>query len=257
MNEFMQMFSLKDKVSLITGGGRGIGKGIATVLASAGSDIILVSRTKSQLNETAEEIRHTYHKDVLPISGDVCNFETHETIINESVSKYGKIDILINNAGANIRKPFWDVTYEDYKEISDLHVTSTFFLSQKVSKIMSENNGGKIVNLASLTSKIGIPSISVYGTAKGAVYSLTKSLSVELASQNINVNAVAPGYIHTSMTDPVFQDSQKCQSMLMRIPLKRFGSAQDIGYTVLFLCSKAAHYITGEVIFVDGGWMAS
>jgi 2-deoxy-D-gluconate 3-dehydrogenase len=257
MSNYLEIFSLEGQVSLVTGGGRGIGLGIAKALAGAGSDLMLVSRTKSQLEEAAQEISLATGRRVEIFAADVNEFDNLEQITDEAQKAYGTVDILVNNAGANIRKPFFEVTKDDFQELMDLHLRSAYFLTQQVAKQMVENGRGKIINLASLTSKIGIPAISIYGAAKGGVFALTKALAVELAPYNLNVNAVAPGYVRTAMTDPAFRDNERYEAMLARIPLKKFGKAEDIGNAALFLASRAADYITGEVIFIDGGWMAA
>ncbi|MCF8104460.1 MAG: glucose 1-dehydrogenase [Desulfohalobiaceae bacterium] len=257
MSSYLEIFSLQGQVSLVTGGGRGIGRGIAKALAGAGSDLMLVARTKSQLEETAQEITTATGQRVEIMVADVSQVENLELISTEAQKAFGHIDILVNNAGSNIRKPFFEVTAEDYQMLMDLHLRSAYFLSQQIGKKMSQRGRGKVINLASLTSKIGIPDISIYGAAKGGVFALTKSLAVELAPYKINVNAVAPGYVRTAMTDPAFQDKERYEAMLSRIPLKEFGKPEDIGNTALFLASPASDYITGEVIFIDGGWMAA
>jgi NAD(P)-dependent dehydrogenase (short-subunit alcohol dehydrogenase family) len=137
-----------------------------------------------------------------------------------------------------------------------IQLRGAYFMAQAAARQMAKAGGGKIINLASLTSKIAVPNISVYGAAKGGIFSLTKSMALELASQGINVNAVAPGYVRTAMTEAAFTNSDTQEWMLSRIPLKRFGSPEDIGYAALFLACPASDYITGEVIFIDGGWMA-
>jgi len=138
-----------------------------------------------------------------------------------------------------------------------LQLKSVYFMTQAAAREMLKVGGGKIVNLASLASKIGVPNISIYGAAKGGIFSLTKSLAMELAPHNINVNAVAPGYVRTFMTEKAFTDKKTYDYMLSRIPMKRFGTAADIGNAALFLASPASDYITGEVVWVDGGWMAA
>jgi NAD(P)-dependent dehydrogenase (short-subunit alcohol dehydrogenase family) len=149
------------------------------------------------------------------------------------------------------------VTVADYDTVMQVQLKSVFFLSQRLARGMKEAGGGKIINLTSLTSKIGIPNISIYGAAKGGVFSLTKSLSLELAPYNITVNAVAPGYVRTAMTEGAFTDPNRQAWMLSRIPLGRFGQPEDIGNAVLYLASPAGDYLTGEVIFIDGGWLSS
>ncbi|SDP79929.1 SDR family NAD(P)-dependent oxidoreductase, partial [Desulforhopalus singaporensis] len=183
--------------------------------------------------------------------------DTPARLIGETISRFGKIDILVNNAGSNIRKPVLDFSPKDFDTITDIQLKSAFFTAQCAAREMAKTGGGRIINLASLTSKIGVSGIALYGAAKGGIFALTKALAVELADANINVNAVAPGYVRTAMTEPAFSDETRSQWMLSRIPVNRFGTPEEIGNTVLFLASPASNYITGEVIYVDGGWMAA
>jgi NAD(P)-dependent dehydrogenase (short-subunit alcohol dehydrogenase family) len=255
-NGFKQ-FSLEGKVSLVTGGGRGIGLGIATALAGAGSEVMLVSRTEAQLKQAADSILAACGRKAGTVCADVSDLASHAAVVEATLARFGRVDVLVNNAGSNIRKPFLEVTVAEYDTIMQIQLKSVFFLSQRLARIMKEAGGGKIINLSSLTSKIGIPNISIYGAAKGGVFALTKSLSLELAPHNITVNAVAPGYVRTAMTEAAFTDPKRMEWMLSRIPLGRFGKPEDIGHAVLYLASPAADYLTGEVIYIDGGWMSS
>ena len=257
MANYLDVFSLTGKVSIVTGGGRGIGFGIAKALAGAGSDLVLVARTESQLKEAADFVSKEYGRHVETISADLSNPDSLKKIVSHTINRFGRIDILVNNAGSNIRKSYLEVTPEEYDTIMQIQLKSAYFLAQATAKEMVKAGRGKIVNLASLTSKIAVPNISIYGAAKGGIFSLTKSMAVELAPHNINVNAVAPGYVRTFMTEAAFKDKDRCEWMLSRIPLGKFGTPEDIGNTALFLASPASDYITGEVIFVDGGWMAA
>ena len=257
MSNYLDVFSLKGKASLVTGGGRGIGLGIARALAGAGSDLLMVARTESQLEEAAQGIANDFGRRVEIMAVDLTRVQTFPGIIDRALARFGRLDVFVNNAGSNIRKAFLEVTEEDYRQVMAIQLHAAYFLAQAAARAMVEGGGGKIINLASLTSKIAVPNISIYGAAKGGIFSLTKAMAVELAPHNINVNAVAPGYVRTSMTEPAFKDKARYEWMLSRIPMKRFGSAEDIGNTVLFLASSASDYITGEVIYIDGGWMAA
>lgn len=257
MNTYLDVFSLEGKVSLVTGGGRGIGLGIARALAGAGSDLLMVARTESQLKEAADAITNDFGRQVEIMTVDLTRVETFPDIIDRAFARFGRLDVFVNNAGSNIRKAFLEVTEEDYQQVMAIQLHAAYFMAQAVAKAMVKAGRGKIINLASLTSKIAVPNISIYGAAKGGVFSLTKAMAVELAPYNINVNAVAPGYVRTTMTEPAFTDKARYEWMLSRIPMKRFGTPEDIGNTVLFLASPASDYITGEVIYIDGGWMAA
>ena len=160
------------------------------------------------------------------------------------MERFARIDVLVNNAGSNIRKPFLEVTETDYDTVMNVQLKSVFFLCQRAAKVMKESGGGRIINICSLSSKIGIPDISVYSAAKGGVLSLTKSLSVELAPHRITVNAVTPGYVRTAMTEAVFEDPRRNEWMLSRIPLGRFGRPSDVGSACVvpgFSCSGLPH----------------
>jgi NAD(P)-dependent dehydrogenase (short-subunit alcohol dehydrogenase family) len=257
MSDYLENFSLAGKVSIVTGGGRGIGRGIAEALAGAGSDIVLVARTAEQLAETAAVITDTYGRKVETVVADLCRIETFPAIIRKALDRFGRLDVLVSNAGSNIRKPFLEVTETDFDAIHQIQLKSAFFMGQAAAREMVKAGKGKIINLASLTSKIAVPNISIYGAAKGGVFAMTKAMAVELAPYNINVNAVAPGYVRTFMTEAAFQDQSRLDWMLSRIPLRRFGTPRDIGDTALFLASPASDYLTGEVIYVDGGWMSA
>ena len=257
MKSYLEIFSMKDKVSLVTGGGRGIGLGIAKALAGAGSDIVLAARTEAQLKDAADSIAGEYGRKVETLVVDLSRTESIAEVIEETIGRFGRLDVLVNNAGSNLRKPFLEITKEDFDSVMRIQLESAYFMAQAAAREMVKAGAGKIINLASLTSKIAMPEISIYGAAKGGIFSLTKSLAVELAPHNINVNAIAPGYVRTFMTEPAFKDKERFDWMLSRIPMKRFASPEDIGNTALFLASPASDYITGEVIFVDGGWMAA
>lgn len=257
MGNYLDVFSMAGKVSMVTGGGRGIGLGIAKALAGAGSDLALVARTESQILEAADFISKEYGRKVETITANLSELEGIDTIVQQALSRYGRIDVLVNNAGSNIRKPFLEVTTEDYDTIMQIQLKSAYFMAQTVAREMAKVGRGKIINLSSLTSKIAVPNISIYGAAKGGIFSLTKALALELAPHNINVNAVAPGYVRTHMTEAAFKDKKTTEWMLSRIPLGRFGTPEDIGNAALFLASPASDYLTGEVIFIDGGWMAA
>lgn len=257
MEKVPELFSLKGKVSLITGGARGLGFGIAKALAQAGSDIIIVARTSSQLSKAEEEIRKDTGREVLALEGDVSQAQDLDKIVETSLKRFGAIDVLVNNAGVNVRKPFVDMTTEDFDFVIGINLRGAYFLTQKIVKHMIQRGqGGRIINIASLSSQIGIPNISVYGASKGGIYSLTKALAIELAHHGIRVNAIAPGYFRTDLTEPLFQDPARSNWIHSRIPLGRPGLPDDLGGAAVFLASKASDYLTGAVLFVDGGWMS-
>ena len=257
MHQTPRAFSLAGTCSLVTGGGRGLGLGIATCLAAAGSDLVLLARSQDQLEQAAEQIRNHHPVHAAILAADLGRSEKLPEVIAQALRLGGRLDLLVNNAGAQVRKPFLDVPPQDFDQVMRVNLKALYFLSQHAARVMKDAGGGRIVNLVSLTSKLAVPNTSIYGASKGAVFSLTKSLALELAPYGINVNAVAPGYVHTALTNAVFQDQAKRDWLKSRTPLGRMGRPEDIGQAVVYLASPAAAWVTGEVIFVDGGWSSA
>lgn len=252
----MDLFNLKGKVALVTGAGQGLGHGYSLNLAKAGAKVICVGRTLKNLERTVEEIKNI-GQDAEAFSLDIRKKDEIEKVIDDIFKKYGSIDILVNNAGTEIAEEFFSVTEEHYDEIMNTNIKGTYMMSQAVARIMKKQKSGKIINIGSLGSYIGLAESTVYCCSKGAVIQFTKSIAIELASYNIQVNAIAPGYFRTTMTEPFFQDREHCKWINERIPIGRVGTEEDLAGTVIFLASKASDYITGQTIIVDGGWLAS
>ncbi len=242
---------------MVTGGGRGLGRGIAQALAESGSDLVLAARSQEQLAQSAADIASQTGVRVETVVTDLVAQGAPAALVDEALRRFGRLDVLVNNAGMNVRKPFFEMTPEDYDRVLGLNLKAVYFTSQKAAQAMASRGGGKIINLASLSSVMGIANISAYGASKGGVLALTKALAVELSPLGITVNAVAPGYVRTEMTDAAFQDQDRYSWMLSRIPLGRTGEPWDIGSSVAFLASPAADYLNGEVIYIDGGWLAA
>jgi 2-deoxy-D-gluconate 3-dehydrogenase len=258
MKKTGNLFSLNGKVSLVTGAARGIGFGMAKTLAHAGSELILVDKVEQQLDEVSKTISEETGKRTLVIPGDLAKIEEIEHIVNHALKEFSEIDVLVNNAGTTARKPFLEISTEEFDHVVAVNLRATYFLSQKIARSMVDRGkGGKIINVASSTSFIGMQNLSAYGASKGGVHALTKAMSVELAPYQICVNAIAPGFFKTPLTQPVWQDTQKLDWALSRIPLRRCGVPEDISGAVIFLASSASDYMTGTVLLVDGGWMAA
>jgi 2-deoxy-D-gluconate 3-dehydrogenase len=252
----LDKFSLKGTVALVTGASRGLGQGMALALAQAGADLVLVARTKASLDETAAKAA-TLGVRALAVQADLSELSEARRAVEETVRQFGRLDTLLNAAGTQVRKPLAEITEQDYDYLMSVNQKAVYFLSQAAANEMIRNGRGKIINIASLTSFIGIPNISIYGTSKGAVASMTRQFAVELAKHNIQVNAISPGYFITELTAALFADPERAKWVLSKIPMGRTGSPEDLAGAVVFLASAASDYITGQIVSVDGGWLSA
>ena len=193
----------------------------------------------------------------MPISIDVSNLRDVNGMVETVVDEFGRIDILVNNAGTTVRTSAEEFTEEDWDKVIDVNMKGVFFCAQAVGKVMIEQRAGKIINTASLLSVIGVPNTAAYGASKGAVSQITKTLAVEWAKYNINVNAIGPGYFRTDLTRPLQEDETRSAQITSRIPMQRWGDPDELKGAVVFLASEASDYMTGQTIYVDGGWLAS
>jgi len=252
------LFGLNGRVAIVTGAGRGLGRSMALALAQAGADLALMSRTKAELNRVSEEIRVLdQERRVLSIVVDLTDFDQIPKAVEKVVSHYGRIDILINNAGRNIRGSAENFSLEDWDAVMDINLKAAFLMAQAVGRVMIRQGYGKIINTASLTSFVGFPNMIAYCASRGGVKQMTKALAVEWAKYGIHVNAIAPGYFLTKQTQPLFEDPTRRQWVLSKIPMGRIGDLErDLTGVVIFLASSASDYVTGQTIIVDGGWMA-
>ena len=256
------MFSLKGKVALVTGGGRGIGKFIATGLAEAGADIILTSRKIKNLEATAAELEANQKVKALAIACDMAKEDTVEAMLKEAVAKFGRVDILVNNAGATWGAPTLDFPLEKWDQLFNVNVRGVWVLTQKVARIMKEQGGGNIINISSVMAFRGSieeahPAVP-YNSTKAAINLLTMNLAVKLAPYKIRVNAIAPGFFHTDMMayidKPEFGAVR--DAIVNEIPLRRVGEIDDMKGVAVFLASDASQFITGHIMVVDGGQIA-
>ena len=252
----MPSFRLDNRVALVTGGSRGLGLGMALALAHSGADIAIAARTQSDLATAAALIRAT-GRQALTIQADIGDVAQNSGIIEQVTAKFGRLDILVNAAGINIRQPFDNFTPEDWDKLININLKSAFFLSQAAARVMRIQGGGKIINVSSLSTELLIPNIALYAVSKGGLRGLTRALAVEGAKDNITVNAIAPGRFWTTMTDAVFSDPEKYDSAVSVVPMHRPGVPADLAGAILLLASDAGAYITGQTIFIDGGWSVS
>lgn len=247
------LFDLTGKSAIVTGASTGLGMGMTLGLASAGADILLVDYVDSE--SVARQARSMGRKGVVLVA-DLMKFESIKTVIDEGLKQFGKIDILINNAGIIRRTPAIDFSEKDWDDVMQINSKTVFFLSQAAARDMIKRSYGKIINVASLLAFQGGILVPSYAASKGAVAQITKSMANEWAKFGINVNAIAPGYMATNNTKALREDSVRSKAILERIPAGRWGLPEDLQGVAIFLASQASDYINGHVLVVDGGWMA-
>jgi NAD(P)-dependent dehydrogenase (short-subunit alcohol dehydrogenase family) len=248
-------FSLQDKVALVTGASRGIGRYLAAGLAKYGAHVIVTGRTISQLEEAAQEVRQL-GRQCLVVPMDITRPSDIRAGVEKAFEHFGRIEILVNNAGINIPKPALEVTEEDWRRVIDSNLTGLFFCCQAVGRIMVNQKRGKIINISSQTGTVAIQMRAAYCASKAGVNLLTKELALEWGPHNINVNAVAPTFIETPMTKPMFENAAFKEMVLQKILLGRVGQPKDVLGAVIYLASEASDLVTGHVLLVDGGWTA-
>jgi gluconate 5-dehydrogenase len=262
MKKLSELFSLKGKTALITGGGRGIGKFIATGLAEAGADLIVTSRKMKNLDATAEEISATYGVQVLPVACDVARAEDIESMVKTATEKFPRIDILVNNAGATWGAPTLEFPLDRWDHLFNVNVRGVWILTQKIANLMKNQGGGNIINISSImafrgSEELAHPSVP-YNSTKAAINLLTMNLAVKLAPYNIRVNAIAPGFFRTDMMTYIEKPEFKkaYDLILSQIPMRRVGDIDDMRGVAVFLASDASAYMTGHVLVNDGGYLA-
>jgi 2-dehydro-3-deoxy-D-gluconate 5-dehydrogenase len=250
----MDFFRLDGKVAIVTGGNKGLGQGCAVALAKAGADLFIVTHGKEwdETRALVEEAGGNVHFH----QADLSDRSAIKQIVSECLNIYKKIDILINNAGTIRRAPILQYKEEDWDDVMAINQDAVYFLSQEAAKVMAEQKSGKIINIASMLSFQGGKFVPSYTASKHAVTGLTKSFANELAEYNIQVNAIAPGYVETANTAPIRADEQRNKEILSRIPAARWATPVDLMGTAVFLSSRASDYMNGHILAVDGGWLA-
>lgn len=256
MPDILSTFRLDGKVALVTGASRGIGLGIAEALADAGADVALVSRSREQLAANAERIAAQTGRTALPLPADLTGREAVRESVRGVLEQFGRLDILVNNAGINVRRPSLEYMADDWDAVMMLNIRTPFFMAQECAHAMLESDGGSIINIASLLTFMGRGSAPAYAASKGGIGQLTKALAVEWAERGIRVNAIAPGFIRTEMTAPLVRDRDFNEWVLGRTPMKRWGEPADLAGAAVFLASDASRFVTGQILAVDGGWLA-
>ncbi len=248
-------FRLTGRIAIVTGASKGIGYGTALALADAGADVVVTSRDVARVEPVAAEIR-AMGREVLPLALEVTSLASIDRMVDATLNRFGRIDILVNNAGINIPEPAVEVSEAHWDRVLDINLKGLFFCAQKVGKVMLQQGRGKIINISSQMGFVGGRLRAAYCSSKGGVVQLTKVLAIEWSDQGINVNGVAPTFLKTPFTAPMFEDKAFRQEVLSNIPLGRIGEVEDVLGAVIFLASSASDLVTGHTILVDGGWTA-
>jgi gluconate 5-dehydrogenase len=251
----MHLFRLDGKIALITGGSRGIGRAIAGAFAQMGAHVILTARGEAELQQAADEIRHE-GGSAETAALDIADTEASQGFIQQTLGRHGALHILVNNAGMNIREPAADVNTEAFDRILNVNLRGAYFLSQAAGREMVKARQGKIINILSLTSFIGLTNVSAYAVSKGGMLQMTRALATEWAAHNVQVNGIAPGFILTDLNHKLWENEVMSHWGLNNTPAKRLGKPEDIIGAALFLASSASDFVTGQVITVDGGFLA-
>jgi len=252
----LDLFRLEGKSGIVTGAGTGIGKAIARGLAEAGARVAIAARNLERLEQAAREFLPV-GIPVLPLRVDLRSQESIQSLVDRTIGEFGKIDFLFNSAGAIHRSPSEDYPKEAWEEVLQVNLTGPFLLTQAVARTMIANGiRGKIVNISSLRGVSGGRNVPAYAASKGGINLLTKSMCNDLAPYGIHVNAIGPGWVNTEFTQPIRQDEELYRETILRIPLARWAEPEEIAGIAVFLASDASNYITGQVIYVDGGYLA-
>jgi NAD(P)-dependent dehydrogenase (short-subunit alcohol dehydrogenase family) len=247
---------LNGKVAVVIGGTSGIGRALAHGLAEAGADVVATSRTMPKVETVAREIE-ALGRQTLRLTSDVSDRSSLERLLDECIKGFNKVDILINSAGRTKRSPTADLDEEEWNQIIDTNLTGTLRACQVFGRHMLERRYGRIINIASIASFVALQEVAAYCASKAAVASLTKSLAIEWAPHGICVNAIAPGVFPTDLNRTLLNETERGREFLWRTPMKRFGRVEELAGAAVFLASDAASFVTGEILVVDGGLLAS
>lgn len=251
----MTTLLLQDRVSVVTGAGRGIGKAIALALARAGAGVILVGRDRGPLDQTAIEIGEAGGR-ALVLAADVTDEEQVTALGQEIATRHGGVQILVNNAGVNLRKPLTEFTLPEWRCVLDTNLVGPFLMCRALIPLMRGAGYGRILNLTSMMSHVALPGRTAYCASKAGLLGLTKALALELAPDGITVNGISPGPVATEMNRPLLENPELQQQLTSRIPLGRWGTVDEVAGLAVYLCSAAAGFVTGTDFVIDGGWCA-
>lgn len=249
-------FDLKGKKALVTGGSKGIGLAIAAGLAHFGAEVLITGRDEKALQEVTTDLNDQGYHISWKVA-DVTSGQDINELFQHIDREFGTIDILVNNAGMNIRKPLLEVSESDWDRVLDTNLKGMFLVGQQAAQRMIHQKRGSIINISSIMGKLGNPLQSSYAASKGGIDQLTKVWAAELAEHNVKVNALAPAYIKTPMTEPFLKDTERLERITDRTMMKRMGEVEEMIGPAVFLASDASSYVTGQIIYIDGGWTAN
>lgn len=249
------MTPLADRVAVVTGASRGLGRAIAAALAVAGADVALAGRSKPDLEETAQLVARAGRR-ALVAATDVASYAEVEALVARTLGELGRLDVVVNNAGVARVAPLAEMTSEDWRVMVDVNLTGVFNGCRAAAPHLIAQKAGKVINVASVLGQVGLPGYTIYAATKGGVIALTRTLGVEWARHGIQVNAIAPGWFATDMTDTAFGDPRINERLTRDIPMRRIGRPEEIGPLTVYLASSASDFMTGQTIFLDGGHSA-
>ncbi|MBW3542188.1 MAG: 3-oxoacyl-ACP reductase FabG [Planctomycetes bacterium] len=252
----IKQFDLTGRVAVVTGGSKGLGEAIAAGLASAGADLVLVSRHAAEAEEAAGRIAADYGRRVIGVRADVSVPEDVSAMVDRGLEEFGRIDILVNNAGINVRGPIDELSLDEFRKVQAINVDGVWLCSRAVVPHMKQAGSGRIINLASTLGVVGLSNRTPYASSKGAVVQMTRALALELAPFGIMVNAICPGPFLTPMNVPIADDEQTKKFIVGAVALERWGRMEEIQGAAILLASDASSYMTGSLVTVDGGWTA-
>jgi NAD(P)-dependent dehydrogenase (short-subunit alcohol dehydrogenase family) len=248
-----RLFGLTGRVALVTGAGRGLGRTMARALAAAGADVALTSRTAAELESLAREVR-AIGRRAIAIPCDVTDEASCAAAVATTLEGLGRIDVVVNNAGINIRKPVLELSHHEFSQVLTTNLHGYFLMAQAAGRVLVQQRSGKLINVSSIFGSVGMATQAAYASSKGAIEQLTRVLALEWAEANVQVNAIGPAYIETDLTRPLFEDEARRTFIEERTPMRRWGQPHELAGAIIFLASQASDYVTGHTLMVDGGW---